>query len=213
MAEATRRNYPACLEIAADMKAQGIRPDLTTYSSLMEATAHGGGWFEAWAILDDMLLVGVKPDINILNNLIYVTYHIVPPSIYVLICSHQAQRSRTSQNIWYAMETIKKLKLKPNARTFTLIIERFATDGNMEMALQYFYAMKRQSIIPEVQAAEAVINVIAQRGYPRLALDIAAWFEENSIRRLNHSTWMNCLISSADRLYVCFFLLNLSPSF
>lgn len=97
---------------------------------------------------------------------------------------------------------MNELGVPPNSATFTLLIQRFAAAGNMELALQYFYAMKEQGLVPELKASQSVITLVANHGYSRLAIDLADWFERRSTRRLDHTVWMNCLISSADNLYV-----------
>ena len=66
--------FPLCLEAAAKMKLEGVRPDLQIYHALMDSAAVAGAWLQAWAILDDMLLVGVQPDITLFNHLIRVSF-------------------------------------------------------------------------------------------------------------------------------------------
>ncbi|KAF8894120.1 hypothetical protein BD779DRAFT_1669601 [Infundibulicybe gibba] len=183
MAEAEKGRFPACLEIATQMKLEGVAPDLATYNALMFAAAHDACWFETWAILDDMLLLGVKPTAATFNHLIH------------------AQRQKSSPYLWKVVEKMEELNIPPNSGTFTLIIQRFVADGNLELALQYFHAMRALKFVPELRAAQSMVSLTAQQGYPRLAIDLAVWFEQNSIRRLEHAAWMNCLISSADNLY------------
>ena len=61
MAAASSGRLPACFQIAAKMKAAGITPDISTYNALMSAVAQDSNALFSWAILDDMLLVGVRP--------------------------------------------------------------------------------------------------------------------------------------------------------
>jgi hypothetical protein len=63
---------PLCLEAAAQMKLEGARPDRQTYHVLMESATNAGAWRIGQAILDDMLLVGIKPDTEMFNILIHV---------------------------------------------------------------------------------------------------------------------------------------------
>jgi len=72
MDTAERGKYYSCLAIAARMKTEGVRPDYSTYSALMQAAAREGAWLDAWAIFDDMLLVGIKPTAAIFNHLLQV---------------------------------------------------------------------------------------------------------------------------------------------
>ena len=97
---------------------------------------------------------------------------------------------------------MNEMNIAPNSTTFSYIIDRFTYDGNLEVALQYLYAMKARNLVPELHAAEAVITLAAHIGYSRLAIDLATWFEDTSIRRLGQAAWISCLRSSADSLYV-----------
>lgn len=72
------------------------------------------------------------------------------------------------------------------------------------MAIQYLFAMRAQNIVPELLAVQAVIILAAESGYPRLALDLATYFEDVSHRRLGDAAWVACLHSAAQSLYVSF---------
>jgi pentatricopeptide repeat protein len=61
MAAISSKNIPSCFQIAAKMKSYGIKPDISTYNALMDAIAKEGNSLLSWAIMDDMLLVGVQP--------------------------------------------------------------------------------------------------------------------------------------------------------
>ena len=97
--------------------------------------------------------------------------------------------------------------LTPNATTYTILINRFAAIGNMELTLQMLAEMYANDIRPELPAAQDIIKLTADRGHPRLALGIASLFEANSVRRLDDTVWTTCLISCAEALFVSAFLL------
>ncbi|KAF5386004.1 hypothetical protein D9615_002506 [Tricholomella constricta] len=166
------------------MKHSGLQPSIATYTALMNAAAREGQWLDAWAILDDMMAVGVMPDVAVFNALL------------------KAQHRCNSQYIWKVVDKMNELGVVPNADIFSFIIRRYLEGGNMELAIQYFCAMKSHQIIPKVQVAQSLIAFTAQSGYPRLALDLATWFEQASIRRLDHTVWVRCLIASAEHLYM-----------
>ncbi|GLB37111.1 putative pentatricopeptide repeat domain containing protein [Lyophyllum shimeji] len=184
MDAADRGRYRDCLDIATQMKAEGFQPDLATYTALMTAASAEGHWLDAWAILDDMTAVGVKPDVAVFNALL------------------KAQFRCSSQNVWQVIKKMDELGVAPNAATYTFIIRRFVDSGNLELAVQYFHDMKGRQIVPQVNAAQSLIAFAAQSGYPRLAIDLATWFEGASIRRLDHTVWVKCLVSSAEGLYM-----------
>jgi pentatricopeptide repeat protein len=65
-------NIPMCFQIAGKMKSSGISPDVSTYNGLINAVAKDGHSLLSWAILDDMLLVGVQPTTTTFTHLIEV---------------------------------------------------------------------------------------------------------------------------------------------
>lgn len=77
------------------------------------------------------------------------------------------------------------------------------------MAIQYLFAMKSQNIVPEFSAVQTVIVLAAESGYPRLALDLATYFEDISHRRLGDAAWIACLYSAAQYFYVSLCIANL----
>lgn len=200
MDAADRGRYISCLEIAAKMKKEGVSPDYSTYSALIRAAARESAWLDAWAIFDDMLLLGFKPTTAIFNHLLHVcdTSFAVP----LALMFQKAQRHRSSLSLWPVIRKMNEMNIAPNSSTFSYIIHRYTSDNNLEVALQYLYAMKAHKLVPELPAIEAVVTLAAHRGYPRLAIDLATWFEDSSIRRLDHAVWMSCLRSSTDSLYV-----------
>ncbi|KAG5637034.1 hypothetical protein H0H81_006029 [Sphagnurus paluster] len=175
MQASDKGKYRDCLDIAAQMKALNIPPTLATYTALINAAANDGRWLDGWAILDDMISVGVKPDVAVFSGLL--------------------------KFVWQVVGKMNELSIAPNANIFSSIIRRFLYHDNIELAVQYFYSMKERKIIPEVQIAQSLVADVAQFGYPRLALDLATWFEEHSIRRLDHTIWVRCLIASGEALY------------
>ncbi|KAF8967814.1 hypothetical protein BDZ97DRAFT_1801393 [Flammula alnicola] len=90
----------------------------------------------------------------------------------------QAQRDRPFNNLWNAIERMDQLGFKPNAPIYTSII-------NCLLA-----------------AARAVVILAAECGHSRLAIEIATYFEDISLRRLDDSAWVACLTSAAQNLYV-----------
>jgi pentatricopeptide repeat protein len=105
---------------------------------------------------------------------------------------------------------MEELSVKPNAQIYTSIIRIFVDGGNLEMAVQYLFSMKSQGLVPELSAVQAVIKSATENGYPRLGLDIATYFEDESHRRLEDAVWVACLYSSAQCHYVSLRITNLS---
>ena len=70
MVAAKAGNFPVCFQIAVKMKSSGIAPDISTYNALMNMIALEGNALFSWAILDDMLLVGIQPTVTTFTHLI-----------------------------------------------------------------------------------------------------------------------------------------------
>ncbi|KAJ7096379.1 hypothetical protein C8R44DRAFT_717856 [Mycena epipterygia] len=175
--------FPDCFALAAEMKQKGITPTISTYNTLLRALAHGGYAPQAFAVFEDMLSFGVSPDATSFNHLI------------------TAHRTETTAALPAILQKMEELGVAPNATTYTLLIDRFVADENLEAAIQHLYAMKAHNLLPEVAAAQAVIILAANRGYPRLAVDLAMAFEEDTVRKVEDSVWVACLHSSATELY------------
>lgn len=69
------RRLAICLLSAAEMKQKGVAPNLLIYNSMLDAVAEDGFWLDAWAILDDMLRIGIKPNTMSFNYLLHVRMH------------------------------------------------------------------------------------------------------------------------------------------
>jgi hypothetical protein len=105
---------------------------------------------------------------------------------------------------------MKRLSIKPNAQIYSFIVDYFTVNDNLEMAIQYLFAMKSQDIVPELSAVQGVVILAAENGYARLALDIIADFEKLSRRRVGDEVWIACLYSAANVFYVSLCITNLS---
>ncbi|PFH51122.1 hypothetical protein AMATHDRAFT_175667 [Amanita thiersii Skay4041] len=169
--------------MAAHMKLQNIAPDWEVYNALMNTAAACSSYREAWAIFEDMVLVGVKPDISMINHLIY------------------AHRQRSSLYLWLIIDRMNQLEITPNVVTFTLLINHFIADKNLELALRYFHDARARGLVPQIKAMHNLVMLAANLNHPRLAIDLANWFEEKSAQHLDHSTWLACLSASAMECY------------
>lgn len=112
--------------------------------------------------------------------------------------------------MWKILEEMNEIGLTPNAQTFTQIMERPLLGENVEMAVQYMGEMLARGIVPELQTAQRAIILATSFGHAKLALDMANKFEEHSVRRLDNEVWVNCLIVSAENLYVSSIYISMS---
>ncbi|KAH9485324.1 Mitochondrial group I intron splicing factor CCM1 [Psilocybe cubensis] len=183
MAAANQNRFSACLEAAAKMKAAGLRPDASIYNALMGLAARSDSWLFSWAIVDDMMKLGIEPTATTFAHLIY------------------AQRNRPYTNLWNAYDLLNQLGIQLTPPVYTSIIETYAAESNVEMMLRVFFAMKERGLIPELAAAQTLVSTLATTGHSRLAIEVANYFEEASTRQLEPKVWLECLTSSVDKLY------------
>lgn len=104
--------------------------------------------------------------------------------------------------MWHVVDEMKKQGIEPDEHTYAFIIARATTTESLELALQYMHEMENLGLVPRLTTAQDIIKLAADMDLPKLAIDIAQNFESRSPRRLGGETWMSCLTSSADMLYV-----------
>lgn len=114
----------------------------------------------------------------------------------------QASRWSSSDAMWEIVDKMKSLGIEPNEQTYALIINRMTTTESIELALQFMDELTSRGLTPQLTTAQDIVRLAAELNFPRLAVELAQKFEEQSVRRIDGETWMACLISSAEALYV-----------
>ena len=104
--------------------------------------------------------------------------------------------------MWQVVDEMKKQGIEPDEQTYAFIIGRATATESLELALQYMHEMDNLGLVPLLTTAQDVIKLAADMDLPKVAIEIAQHFESRSPRRLGGETWMSCLTSSADMLYV-----------
>ncbi|KAJ7593870.1 hypothetical protein C8J56DRAFT_853639 [Mycena floridula] len=172
-----------CFEIAAEMKREGVFPDADTYTTLILAAAVDNRNHDAWAILEDMLSMGVQPTQATLHAML--SAHAQRPSLY----------------LWNVIDRMVALGLHMDATTYTFLINLYSKEGNMELALRYWQVMRDKNLTTDLVTVSNVIESFATAGFPRLAIDIAQSVETESVRRLEPGVWMACMSAAATSLW------------
>src|ERR1700759_4333638 len=97
---------------------------------------------------------------------------------------------------------MNELDVQPNGTTYAFLITQVAADKNLELALRFFIESKSRGLVLATRAVQDIIVLAAERGHPRLALDIAICYESQSVKQLEPSVWLSCLASSAQDYFV-----------
>ena len=95
-----------------------------------------------------------------------------------------------------------QLCIFPNMTTLSSTIVRFIHDKNLEMALHHLYTAQSHDTLPTAMVICAVVQLAAELGYPRLAIDLAVSYRIQSTGPRNQLVWTNCLLAAADHFYV-----------
>lgn len=121
---------------------------------------------------------------------------------FVLTFPRQAMRAREMRGTWHLLQLMQEFGVEPDVKIFDLVITRLVESNNLELALQFLALMSDRGLTPLVSSAERVVRTACRLQHPRLAMDLAQSFEASSVRRLGGDVWMDCLIASAETLYV-----------
>ncbi|KAH9839318.1 uncharacterized protein C8Q71DRAFT_704410 [Rhodofomes roseus] len=149
----------------------------------MAACAAIGAAKEAQAAFEDMLAVGVQPTHQIFHDMLHVS------------------RDAESLVLIKIINTMKDHGIRPNEVTYEILVMRYTSMLQLELALQCLAQIHAAGLSPTIKTARAVIQSASALGLPRLAVDLAESFEETSIRRLEADAWVDCLIASAEALW------------
>ncbi|KAF7315387.1 Methyltransf-25 domain-containing protein [Mycena indigotica] len=174
--------FPQCFAVAAEMKKEKVAPSRITYNTLLRSLAHGGHASATLAVLEDMVAMEIKPDVTAFNFIVH------------------AHRTQVSPFLHSVLRRMENMEVPPNATTYALLISRFAQEQNLEVCLAYLREMQSAGLVPQLATIQSVIILAAEKGWPRLAIDLAESYERTT-RKVEDSVWHACLQASASQLY------------
>lgn len=131
------------------MEEFGVKPDVITFSTIMNAWSTAGFMEKCKQIFDNMVKAGIKPDIH--------AYCILAKG-YV-----RAQEPEKAEEL---LTSMVKSGVRPNVVIFTTIISGWCSSGRMENALQVFDKMWDFGISPNLKTFETLIWGYAEAKQP-----------------------------------------------
>lgn len=137
------------------MRLEGIKHNRKTYSMLINGFVKLKDWANAFAIFEDVIRDGLKPDVVLYNNIIRA------------FCG--------MGNMERAISTIKQMQKErctPTSQSFMPIIHAFAKAGDVRRALEMFDMMRRSGCIPTVHTYNALILGLVEKRKVLLLVDI-----------------------------------------
>ncbi|CAH9132567.1 unnamed protein product [Cuscuta epithymum] len=184
------------------MKDSGLRPNLVTYNTLIDACGKGGADFKrALEIFDEMLKNGVQPDRITYNSLLAVcsgaglwetarglfgemVYRGIERDIYTYNTLLDAACNVGQVEV--ALEIMSEMPSKsifPNEVTYSTMIRGCAKVGKFDRALSLFKEMKNKGIKADRVSYNTLLAIYASLGRFECALDVSTEMEGMGIRK------------------------------
>lgn len=161
------------------MEESGVKPDVITFSTIMNGWSAAGYMIKCRETFDDMVELGIKPDAH--------AYSILAKG-YVRV-----QEPEKAEEL---LNSMKRSGLCPNVVIFTTIISGWCSSGSMDSAMRVFEMMKEYGISPNLKTFETLIEGYAEAKKPWKAEEILQVMERFNVEP-KQSTFL--LISEAWR--------------
>ncbi|KIY74366.1 hypothetical protein CYLTODRAFT_340262 [Cylindrobasidium torrendii FP15055 ss-10] len=166
------------------MKQSGGRPNVETFNLLIRAAALSYGSLECFAILEDMLAVGVKPDVLTFNGIL--------------------SSCENSKQMFRILEDMKVHNVEPNNESYEHLFRLInsSTSDRTEFALHIMMEMRAKGLEPTLASMEILIEMMVRFGHVHIAYDLIKAFEQDSARMLGLGSWMTCLQGASQVFWV-----------
>lgn len=145
-----------------------MKPDVVTFSTIMNAWSSTGLMDKCQEILDDMRKAGIEPDIHVFSIL---------AKGYV-----RAGESARAEELLHLMV---KSGVHPNAVIFTTIISGWCSAGKMDYALRMYEKMCKLGISPNLKTFETLIWGYGEAKQPWRAEELFHVMKKNGIHPQN----------------------------
>lgn len=122
------------------MEEFNVKPDVITFSTIMNAWSTAGFMDKCREIFDDMVKAGIEPDAH----------------AYSILAKGYA-RSREPKRAEELLTTMIKSGFRPNVVIFTTVINGWCIAGRMECAIRVFDKMCEYGISPNLKTFETLI--------------------------------------------------------
>lgn len=147
------------------MEEFGVKPDVVTFSTIMNAWSSEGLMDKCQEIFDDMVKSGIEPDVHVFS---------------ILAKGHvRAGEPEKAESI---LKVMKASKVCPNVVIFTTIISGWCSAGKMENALRVYEMMCDLDISPNLKTFETLIWGFGEAKQPWKAEEFLEIMENKRIR-------------------------------
>lgn len=153
------------------MEEFGVKPDVITFSTIMNAWSAAGYMIKCREIFDDMVEAGIKPDAH--------AYSILAKG-YV--------RAKEPEKAEELLDAMKASGVRPNVVIFTTVISGWCSSGSMDSAKRVLGKMIESGIPPNLKTFETIIGGYAENKKPWKAEQVLGLMEEGFNVRPERST-------------------------
>lgn len=142
-----------------------MKPDVITFSTIMNAWSSAGLMDKCQEIFDDMVKSGIEPDVHVFS---------------ILAKGHvRAGEPEKAESI---LKVMKESKVCPNVVIFTTIISGWCSAGKMENALRVYEMMCELDISPNLKTFETLIWGYGEAKQPWKAEELLEIMDNKRVR-------------------------------
>ena len=146
------------------MEEFGVKPDVITFSTIMDAWSSAGLMDKGMKIFNDMVKAGIEPDIHAFS-----------------ILAKGFVRSGEPEKAESLLTSMGKSGVHPNVVIFTTIISGWCSAGKMEHALRVYEKMCQMGIPPNSKTFETLIWGYGEARQPWEAEELIHVMEEKGV--------------------------------
>lgn len=143
----------------------GTKPDVITFSTIMNAWAADGYMAKCREVFDDMVNAGIPPDVH--------AYSILAKGYVRALEPEKAEE---------VLNDMIKSGNRPNVVIFTTVISGWCTAGRMDCAMRIFEKMCGLGISPNLKAFETLIWGYAENKNPQKAEEVIHKMKELNVQ-------------------------------
>lgn len=146
------------------MEEFGVKPDVITFSTIMDAWSSAGLMEKCEEIFNDMVKAGIEPDVHAFS-----------------ILAKGYVRAGDLQKAESVLNSMGRSGLLPNVVIFTTIISGWCSAGKMEHAMSIYEKMHELGISPNLKTYETLIWGYGEAKQPWKAEELLQTMEEEGV--------------------------------
>lgn len=147
------------------MEEFGVKPDVVTFSTIMDAWSSAGLMGKCQEIFDDMVKAGIEPDVHVFS-----------------ILAKGYVRAGEPQKAESILTSMRKYGVHPNVVMFTTVISGWCNAVKMQRAMSIYEKMCEIGINPNLKTYETLLWGYGEAKQPWRAEELLQVMEEKGVR-------------------------------